>query len=219
MKYLYPAKRIGALLIALLFTSFVTFSQNNNGNRSSVELVSFSAQPANDSRIFVSIVTGKEINASHFMIQRSNDGVNFNDIALLFSEEGDSKQPRVYSFYDHVSEADSNLMYYRLQITDRERNSTYADVITVYRGAAQLNILASANPSQKKLRVTIPGNWLNQRISYNIYNENKGISKKIITSGGLQTETIDIADLPAGVYIIQATNGNQTAAQRFAKLN
>ncbi|SRR5579871_269191 len=219
MKYLYPAKKIGALIIVLFFISFVSFSQNNTAKDPAVELISFSAQSNNNHSVFISIVTGREINASHFIIQRSVNGIDFNDAALLFTEEEDSREPRVYTYTDKLNETDTVAIYYRVKIIDRNRNFTYSDLVTGANGLTESGILASANPSQKKLRVTIPGSWLNKTVTYNIYNTHKGINKNKISNNATQTETLDITDLPAGVYTIEATNGDQTAVQRFAKIN
>jgi hypothetical protein len=187
-----------------------------------VMFASFTAQLNNsNNKTLLNWATNSELNASHFVIQRSEDGNNYDDVAMVFAQEGNSNSLRQYSYSDDISSINSSLIYYRLQVVNMDGNVQYTDVdlIRLSKQGEQSNILVYPNPAQSQLRITIPDSWQGKSISYNIYNIHGSLLKQKITSNAGQTELLNISDLPVGIYIIKAANGNQTSAQRIVKLN
>ncbi|HEX4375024.1 MAG TPA: T9SS type A sorting domain-containing protein [Puia sp.] len=225
MKSLYPAQKFNAsslikysvLSLVGLFSFLISFSQTTNLTNTSVDIVSFTAQSNGADKINLNIVTGSEINFSHFVIQRSADGVNFEDIAILFSEEDNTNSvPRFY-FYTNNINGKSASIYYRLKIVDLKEEYKYSDTIAF--SSLTLGIYANVNPQQNKLRITIPENWSGKTVSYSIYNASDRIIRQEVRNSATQTETLNIADLPTGKYIIKAINGKDSSEQKIVKLN
>ena len=72
--------------------------------------------------------TATEKNNSHFNIQRSNDGLNFENITKVMGK-GNSSSINNY-FYTDVNVPNNNL-YYRLQQVDVDGKSTLSAVILI----------------------------------------------------------------------------------------
>jgi hypothetical protein len=165
--------------------------------------------------------TSSELNANHFVLQRSTDGENYDDMAIIFAREGNSNSLRQYNYSDPIASVNSSLVYYRLKVVDMNGNFEYADfeLIKLPKQSKQSNILAYPNPSQSELRITIPDSWQGKSVSYHVYNVHGSLLKQKICDNAGQMELLNIADLPVGIYIVKAVNGNQTSVQRIVKLN
>jgi len=187
-----------------------------------VELASFGAQVSRDkSKANLNWATSAEINASHFVVQRSTDGSNYDDIAIVFAQEGNSNSLRQYDYDDNISAVSNSMVYYRLKIVDIDGNSKLSEVQLIRLGKEEQasNIMVYPNPTHSELRITIPDSWQGKSISYSIFNVHGSLLKQKHTNNAAQTELLNIADLPVGIYVINVINGNETSTKRIVKLN
>jgi type IX secretion system substrate protein len=183
-----------------------------------VYLLSFNAALENSNSVMLNWATSSERNASHFVIQRSIDGDNFDDEAIVFTEQGNSSSVRNYNYADNIISVNSSLIYYRLKMVDIDGNFNYSEVEVIRLGKQQQqNLVTFPNPASSEVRVTIPSDWQNKTVAYSIYNLNGSLVKQKVNSNAGQTESFYIADLPAGLYVIKAATGNETATQKFIK--
>lgn len=90
-----------------------------------IELVNFTSQ-CNGNAVQVSWSTATETNNSHFTLQRSDDGINFRDIAVV-QGAGNSSQLLNYSFTDE--EPVLGTVYYKLKQTDYNGHSSTTNLI------------------------------------------------------------------------------------------
>lgn len=181
-----------------------------------VKLESFDTKLA-DSKVELDWKTAEELNFSHFVIERSNDGNNYKEIAMVFSnaEVGGSE----YEYNDLLTKNTTGFFYYRLKMVDRDGSAKYSKVRIVKIGGSN-NIVAVAaypNPVTNELRITIPQAWQNRPVSYEMVNLNGVIVKKQINEHASQTESILVSSLQAGNYIVRLTSGDETAVQMIAK--
>lgn len=184
-----------------------------------ITLADFTAR-LNNKNVLLNWATDMENNASHFTIERSVDGKSFDDAAIVFAE-GNSSVRREYSFKDDVSKINSKLVYYRLKMVDMDARYKYSEVVLVRMAGeeSQTNVLVFPNPAVNELRISIPYEWQNKTVSYTIYNSGGTMVKQKVNSSAGQTETMHVADLPPGIYLIKTNNGSQTAVQKFIKAN
>jgi len=179
----------------------------------------FTAQLGNNKNVVLNWETTMETGTSHFTIQRSTDGQYYDDAGIVFAD-GESKGRKDYSFNDQVANSDKRILYYRLKMIDLDSKYRYSEVVVVRLGeSVELNLAIYPNPTSSDLRITIPTAWQNQTVAYNIYNTNGVLIKQKISSNAGQTETLHVADLPTGMYIVKTENGHQTAVQKFMKSN
>jgi len=88
------------------------------------------------------------------------------------------------------------------------------------KGAASSNTVKIAtypNPVQSELRITVPNNWQNKAVTYQLINTNGQTVKTIVTGSAGQTEVMSMSQVPSGVYIMKVTCGNETGIQSILK--
>ncbi|HLK28549.1 MAG TPA: T9SS type A sorting domain-containing protein, partial [Puia sp.] len=162
-----------------------------------------------------------ELHADHFVVQRSTDGVNYDDVAIVFAQEENGTALRQYAYADDISSLNNSIIYYRLKVIDIDRNYQYTNIelIRVSKQNNQSEILVYPNPAHSELRITIPDSWQGKSIAYHVYDVHGSLLKqKQVTNAG-QTELVNVADLPLGIYVIKAMNGNEISTKRIVKLN
>jgi hypothetical protein len=184
-----------------------------------VTLTSFTAQLNSADKADLNWTTTSEVNANHFSVQRSSDAVNFEDVAIVFTQEGNSAALRRYNYPDNISAVQADMIYYRLKMVDMDGSFSYSSV-EVIRVAKEGNnkVITFPNPATSELRITIPGSWQNKAVSYSIYNMNGSLVRTKINSNAGQTETLNVSDVPVGTYIIKTTGGDNSSAQKFIKI-
>jgi len=183
-----------------------------------LSLVAFTAQLKNTD-VILNWATAMETNTSHFTVQRSIDGAAFDDDAIIFAE-GNSDIRKDYSYTDKINTLPGHFIYYRLKMVDLDAKYRYSKVVVIrLADIEQANVVIYPNPTVHELRITIPSEWQNKTIAYNVYNTNGTLVRQKITSNAGQTETLQVADLPAGIYIIKTANGNQATIQKFIKVS
>ena len=162
--------------------------------------------------------TTVEKNASHFIIERSFDGAEFSDIAMLFAT-GNSDINVNYSYTDKVPAANTGLIYYRLKMVDMDGVSKISDLrmVRIGKTAAGVKIMAYPNPVVSDVRVTIPQSWQGRSISYQLTNANGQVIKSYTVQNAGQTEVVGMSQVPAGMYILRVINGSETAVQTVVK--
>jgi hypothetical protein len=182
-----------------------------------VKLSEFNAK-LNDTKVALSWITSMEKNVSHFSIQRSLDGSDYTDIGIIFTN-GDSETSRSYQFNDDVRTLSKQVVYYRLKMVDLDGKFEYSPVRMIRIGANNEApaVLAYPNPVTDNLRITLPGSWLDKKITIDVVNTNGQLVKRITSNKAAQTEMIDVRDLTAGLYIVRVSNGTETAVQRVVK--
>ncbi|MEO6314214.1 MAG: T9SS type A sorting domain-containing protein [Chitinophagaceae bacterium] len=184
-----------------------------------VTLVNWSAVYTNNN-IALRWTTTSEKNASHFIIERSFDGVEYSDAAMLFAV-GNSAISNDYSFNDKVPAGNRGVIYYRLKMTDMDgRTKTSAvRIVRIGKPVDGVKILAYPNPVVNDVRITVPQSWQGKTISYQLTNASGQVVKSYTVQFAGQTETMAMAQVPAGIYVVRVINGNETAVQSIVKSN
>lgn len=81
--------------------------------------------------------TGSETRSSHFLIERSADGVLFNPVSTL-NAAGESSSLRTYTWLD--TDAPSGLSYYRLRMVDLSGDEEFSKTIALVRDAKSITL-------------------------------------------------------------------------------
>ena len=172
------------------------------------------------SNIALKWTTTSEKNASHFIIERSFDGVEYSDVAMLFAV-GNSSISNNYSYNDKVPAGNNGVIYYRLKMADMDGRYKMSDIriVRIGKSADGVKILAYPNPVVNDVRVTIPQSWQGKSISYQLTNTNGQVIKSYTVQYAGQTEIINMSQVPAGMYVMRVINGNETAVQSVVKSN
>jgi hypothetical protein len=202
-------------MYSLYFQSF----RFNNEVEFTLPLVlkSFDAS-LNNKKVSLEWVTGHEKDLSHFVVERSTNGVDYTEAGMVFAA-GTSTAVQNYSFPDVLNTSSKGVVYYRLKMMDSQKRYQYSAVRLVRIGDAptQVQVQAYPNPVMNELRVTVPANWQKKQVSYEVYNMSGNMVKRIVSTNASQTETMNVQDLGTGTYVVKAYTQDEVASQRIVK--
>ncbi len=113
----------------VLLVSALTIASNASVNTVPVKPASFTADFNNNNTKKVDLKWSTEIetNLSHFIVERSTDGVNFSDAALVFAY-GNTTAKSDYAFADNINRILSGSVYYRIISISEDGKTMYSDV-------------------------------------------------------------------------------------------
>jgi len=158
-----------------------------------VELISFEAvQEQNGVKLEWS--TASEKNNSHFEIQKSNDGKEFETLGIV-QGNGNSSSIIEYEFMDYSNHG--NVSYYRLKQLDFDGQFEFSDVVKVQFSAQFFNINIHPNPASNLIYINFDEAVGATTIQF--VNTKGQIVKKETVKEANQLE-LNIADLPVGYY-------------------
>jgi hypothetical protein len=162
--------------------------------------------------------TVQEHNFSHFIIERSTDGENFSQTALVFGA-GESDKKLDYSYTDKDMKGREGIIYYRLKEVDIDGKFSYSAVRIIRLGDEKTSITLTTfpNPVTTDLRITLPSSWQNKHLHIDLYNVSGQLVNAQDIANSSQTESIPVASLQKGIYFVQVRNGAETTKQRIVK--
>jgi hypothetical protein len=182
-----------------------------------VKLLDFTANYTKPSAL-LDWSTSQEHNFSHFIIERSVDGENFSQVALVFGA-GESDSKINYSYNDKDLKNRGGIIYYRLKQVDIDGKFSYSSVRILRLGDEKTSITLATfpNPVATDLRITIPSSWQNNHLQIDLYNVSGQLVNAQDIANSSQTESISVASLQKGIYFVQVRNGAETAKQQIVK--
>ena len=68
---------------------------------------------------------------SHFIIQHSADGTNYDDVAVIFAPEDGANTINKFRYSDKINVADNKFVYYRLKMVDNKGEVKYSKVVVI----------------------------------------------------------------------------------------
>lgn len=183
-----------------------------------ITLSSFNAKLI-DSKVLLEWTTENETNTSHFEIERSTDGKQFNNIGLVFAY-GNSNMKRNYSFTDSVLNNQQPVIYYRLVTYFNDGRKEISDnrIVKTYKQTSpSISINVYPNPVVSQLQVKVPNNWQNKKVLYQVLQLDGKVIKSIESINNNGITPIQVNTLTDGVYLLKANANGETAIQKFIK--
>jgi hypothetical protein len=162
--------------------------------------------------------TANEENFSNYVIQRSTDGKNYSDIAIVFA--GNTDQMASYKFKDANVSSSTGMLFYRLQLVDHTKEGAkYSDVRVIRLGKDQESIQLTTypNPVRDQVRITLPSAWQGKPVMLELFTANGIKVQGMQLSSASQTESMQLGKISNGFYLVKATCENQVAQQRIVK--
>ncbi len=175
-----------------------------NASTLPVNLITYTAKAQNKTTDLI-WKTASESNNSHFLVNRSNDGVHFTQLAKV---NATSSNVATYSYKD--TDPLNGVNYYQLLQVDNDGATTDLGVKSVN---FSLNNTVSVypNPTTDKLYINDTSNSFNAAKIYDAQG-------KIVLSTSLKSgSSIDVSALVKGVYFIKLS-GNSNDTKKFIKL-
>ncbi|MDN3655010.1 T9SS type A sorting domain-containing protein [Ferruginibacter paludis] len=179
-----------------------------------VKLVDFTVTPLAEDAL-IKWTTSQEINTNSFTIQRSSDGLNFENVTTVVAA-GNTANGHKYSFTDNnILASGGTIIYYRLLTTDTNGKQEVSNTIALKIKPMNWNARLLANPVQQNIQLITSGITANAQMSI------KDMSGKMVYSRQLQringVESVPVTSLPHGQYIIIITSDGENKSILFIK--
>ena len=167
----------------------------------------FAGKRVNNSTVALQWRTMQEQNASHYNVQRSEDGIRFRTIAIV-AAQGTTSSVSDYNFDDKNATAATH--FYRLEQVDLDGSINYSSIIKQGNGGQKTLV---GGLGSNKIMVQF---FSNDNRQFRIVN-NSGIIVKQMNST-TQQQVLDVNNLSTGVYALQIINSDGTSeVHRFVK--
>lgn len=171
-----------------------------------VILDGFTAVLDNDHTVTLDWNTQLEVNFSHFTIQRSADGVNWEDIGTV-QAKGNSAVQTDYSFTDEQPLTGTN--YYRLALVNMDGSYLYSDV-KVLQSATIARISFFPNPAHDYVNVSLGGMTGSQVTILLTSISGRLMQEKTAAPGNGVVVTFPIQNVAAGMYVLTVVHADGT---------
>ena len=200
-------------------STFYSIASQLNGSSAAlpVELIRFDADPGANHTAKLHWATASEMNNSHFAIERSYDGRNFETVENV-AGNGTTKQLIEYNFTDKSLAKSQNDAYYRLKQVDYGGAFAYSDIRAVRFDVLEdrIDIAAYPNPFSDDVTVMVnlsPGDKYNLKITdingAVVYQENQ-----VFTNGLHQ---LNLSEWISGLYIIEVASDTASKHIKLVK--
>ena len=185
------------------FSPFVLASHTSTSNPLPIELLYFTAAPAN-STVELNWSTATEVNNAYFTIEKSKDGISFEFLKQINTEaaNGNSTQTLNYKTYD--LSPNSGVNYYRLKQVDKNGSSKYADITQVDFNSKSF-VTVFPNPASNLVYVNVSADYNNAGLKITDAIGREVIAQTISASG---INAINTSWLTPGMYYMIIDNGN-----------
>ena len=176
-----------------------------------IELLNFDANLV-DNTVQLNWQTTAEINNDYFQIQRSKDGISWEDIAII-KGAGNSTKTIYYQVKDQHPILGT--AYYRLQQYDFDGTFSYSNTKAVHFKALE-GLIVYPNPTNGLVSITNAGS--DELFSYELIDwTGKIISTSTATINGFESTTINLENVVSGVYFIRIFNEHSSITVRIIK--
>ncbi len=178
-----------------------------------VELVTFSGSLQNDGTVKLHWVTSNEINNDFFRVQRSDDGITWQNIGTV-DGAGNSTTLLTYSFTDPSIRHGQAQLYYRLEQVDFNGATKLSNVVVIsLNNPNNREFLIYPNPTKDKFHIL----GIKPRSEYLTMYNSLGVKvSHLLTLETLDDHhtLVDVSRLPSGTYVlVTATHTHRIVKQ------
>lgn len=178
-----------------------------------ITLSSFEAQKTNDQKVKLLWTTESEFNNDYFIVQRSKDAINFEDIITILSY-GNSNSRQSYTAFDNTPYKGKN--FYRLAQKDKDGKISFSKILLIDFNVVKKEIKIFPNPAKDILNVQVTGENGNAILQV-IDITGRKLKEEKITLNGNTTIFVDINNLPKGTYNLLLKSKTVNVQEKFIK--
>ncbi|MFL5729846.1 MAG: T9SS type A sorting domain-containing protein [Cytophagaceae bacterium] len=149
--------------------------------------------------------TATETNNDYFVIERSGDGIHFEEIGKA-DGNGITNKTSSYLFYDEHPLAGGN--YYRLKQVDYSGESSYSKVVSVEHQGVSLRVFP--NPSNTEFKINISGADKGKVIVINALGQE-------VFQAPVSSDLSFGSTLPDGAYLVKVIAGDEILLEKVVK--
>lgn len=175
-----------------------------------VSLTSFTAQKQGNA-VHLKWNTASEINNSHFIVQKSIDGINFNDIAKI-NGAGNSHLSLNYYYTDY--KPTNGVSYYRLKQVDYDGQVNLNDPVSIDIGFSELAMEIYPQSSNINIGISSNQTYIAQLSIYDT-NGKKILEHTTSLSKGNNVLTVPMPTSAKGIFVTTLRTKNQFLKKKF----
>lgn len=217
------ADQCGATTIGLQRGGFSGFSEFGVAGATiilDVKFLNIQARPIENRYIRVDWTTAEENNVSHFEIERSTDGVNFQYLTT-HSAAGNSTTPRAY-LVDDYNVLPNQYYYYRVKAVDVDGTFDYTNAVVASledKNAASEEVTIFPNPSLGSHTTLSISSIKNRDANIMIYDMLGRIiyTQSVVIQQGINLYELPIGELAPATYIVKIIGSDFANVQEFIK--
>ena len=162
--------------------------------------------------------TATEQNSAYYLVERSENGINFSQILDKVAAAGNSNTGRNYAITDTKPENSWN--YYRIKQVDVDGKYTYSNIAAInFEKKGSSNLVLYPNPAKDQINIEFE-TARSGKVSLEIV-DSKGaivISQSIQSVTGKNLQRIPVSTLSTGVYILRTIDAEgNTSYTKFIK--
>ena len=162
--------------------------------------------------------TTNELGTSHFIVERSADGRNFQQIGTVTATGNTTINKYSFTDYD-VTRQSSSVIYYRLKMVDNDGEFVYSDVVTITVPFITSKVTLFPNPAAHEVNVTIT-TAIDGKVKWQLV-DNAGrsvIHNSIAAKKGNNSVTINLNRVSAGTYFLIVSGADIDQKIKLQKL-
>jgi hypothetical protein len=165
-------------------------------------------------RVLISWQTTTEINSSHFIVEKSLDGLMFQQVSKL-NAKGNSTFINIYQSQDLFTGI--GRVYYRLKTVDKDGKFQYSAIVMIDK-KAKTAVAIFPNPVDATLQLRLVNDKAgNLRIRILDLNGKIERSQMQFVTKGTSMIFVNVSSLSRGVHILEMS-GSSSGNERFFKL-
>ena len=150
--------------------------------------------------------------SDYFVVESGNDGASFTAVDTV-KAAGTSNKQLTYS-YNHASK--TGKAYYRIKLVHKNGTILYSNIIVVdNKTMSQAKVSCYPNPASGIVYLQHTAATGNET-GMIMYTNGTTVQQKHLATGSVQT-SFDIAQLPAGTYLLVWKNGTEQSSKVFIK--
>ena len=192
-----------------VLNSFSDYGIGFGGVSLPVELSFFKAEKTSDNKVNLVWRTESETNCDSFMVQRSEDGKNFNSIASL---KGNGTTQENHNYFITDTEPAIGENYYRLMQKNYNGSYSLSEIYRVNINSLQIGFYP--NPVINEMNIKLPTSGKTEITIYNT--SGIKISSQSIFAIANSAE-INLSNISSGEYFINIKQGANTKTFQFIK--
>jgi trimeric autotransporter adhesin len=163
--------------------------------------------------------TDNEINTANFELERSTDGNNFKQIAIL-KAAGNSNSILNYTYTDNDAiEEEATILYYRLKIVNINGSFIYSNIVSITLPSTKATITVAPNPVFNDVRGTV-SSPITGNVALRIF-DNTGriiLQTTMFVRKGNNNFVQNINQLAKGAYYLDISGNGIISRTKFQKL-
>ena len=218
--YTGPLNTSATLVAVAIRTSAPATSVNNTSEATCITILpvvwaSFTAELTPEQEVLLDWETASESNASHFEVERSLDGQNFETIGQVQADNLD--QGSSYRFLDPTPQAGLNT--YRLRQVDLNGDFSYSEIRTVLLEGTGLQFAVAPNPADDQLTIFLsdPGQSKAQLILTDETGRQVQQQELELQSG--TSFQLSATELPSGLYFLTVVTPSGRKSKKISILH